>query len=103
VSELRTELYVYYRVAPASVPAALQAVRAFQHRLCSERPGLVARALQRSDERGDCATLMETYAFDDDTRHGLTPAMEARIERAASVLTPLLIGPRQVERFNALD
>ncbi|HET7524856.1 MAG TPA: DUF4936 family protein [Burkholderiaceae bacterium] len=97
------ELYVYYRVAAANGSAALHAVRALQQRLRSDHPGLAARVLQRSDERGDGVTLMEIYAFDDGRRRGVASALQAHIEHAAAALAPLLISPRQVERFDALD
>ena len=95
-----SELYVYYRVASANQRAALQAVREQQRHLCALQPGLQARVLQRSDEPGDTVTLMEVYRFDG---RGVDESLRARIDGAASALTPWLIGARHVERFDAVD
>jgi hypothetical protein len=99
----RGELYVYYLVARASWPAALQCVLDFQQRLRDQHPGLAARVLRRSGERADAVTLMEIYAFDDGIHGGIDPALRSRIEEAAAVLTPMLSGSRITEVFEALD
>jgi hypothetical protein len=103
VNDARTELYVYYRVAPAHQRAALQAVRAFQQRLRREHPGLAARVLRRSAEGHEAVTLMEIYTYDDGALAGVDLALRARIEAAAALLAPLLASPRQTESFDALD
>jgi hypothetical protein len=104
VSEVpRGELFVYYRVARASWPAALQSVLNFQQRLRDQHPGLATRVLRRSGEQADAVTLMEIYAFDDGRHRGIDPALQSRIEEAAAALTPMLSGPRQIEVFDALD
>ncbi|HEU5296870.1 MAG TPA: DUF4936 family protein [Burkholderiaceae bacterium] len=98
-----TELYVYYRVAPANWRVALQVVYDFQRRLRGEHPGLAARVLRRAADGSDAVTLMEIYAFTDDRAAGVDAALRSRIEDAATALAPLLTGPRQIEVFNALD
>jgi hypothetical protein len=94
---------VYYRVAQANAPAALQTVLDFQQRLREQHPGLAARVLRRSGQPADGVTLMEIYAFDDGRNAGIDPALHSRIEAAAAALTPLLNSPRQTEAFDALD
>jgi len=103
VSGESRELYVYYRVAQADVQAAQQTVRAFQERLRELHPGLVARLLQRSEERAEGVTLMEVYAFDDGQRRVIDPGLRLHIEEAAAALTPLLSSPRHNEAFDPLD
>jgi len=97
------ELFVYYRVAPSSVQAALTAVRDFQLRLREQNPGLVARVLRRSGERDTDVTLMEIYTFHHGGFRGIDSALQARIEAAASVLTPLMVSARRIESFDSLD
>jgi len=99
----RIELYVYYRVAQASWRVALQTVLQFQQRLREAHPGLATRVLRRSAERGESVTLMEIYSFDHGEGRSIDPALQARIEEAASALAPWLAGPRQAETFDALD
>lgn len=99
----RSELYVYYRVAQANAQAALQTVAAFQQRLRQQHPGLATRVLQRSSERSDGVTLMEIYAFDGGSQRGIDLALRSCIEEAGAVLAPMLISPRQIEAFDALD
>jgi hypothetical protein len=94
---------VYYRVAQANAQAALQIVLDFQDRLRTAHPGLDARVLRRADERSDCVTLMEIYAFDDGRNTGIDAALHSRIEQAAATLTPLLSSQRKTEAFDALD
>ena len=103
MSGARCELYVYYRVAPPHVQAALAAVRAFQQRLRERHPGLAARVLQRAGEAAADTTLMEIYAFDDGRSTGVDADLHSRIEEAAAVLAPLLSGPRKTEAFDAAD
>jgi Domain of unknown function (DUF4936) len=89
------QLFVYWRVAPAALPAALAAVRQAQARLADGWPGLVARVYERCDPAPE-ATVMETY----EAPGGLDAAAQARIEAAlAPALTALPAGPRHVEAF----
>jgi hypothetical protein len=99
VSTARAELYVYYRVAAPDWQRAADAVRDFQRQLCMAHRGLTARVLRRSDSAIDEVTLMETYAF---APRGIDDEMRRRIDRAAGVLTPWLIGGRHVEVFEPL-
>ena len=46
---------------------------------------------------------MEIYSFNDGKHAGVDPALQARIEDAATPLGALLASPRQVEAFDALD
>ena len=99
----RSELFVYYRVAQSDVQAALTAVRTFQQRLCAEHPGLAARVLRRSGERGTDVTLMEIYTFNHGGIRGIDSALQAHIEAAATVLTSLMVSARRTESFDSLD
>jgi len=103
VSGERSELYVYYRVAPSNWRVALRVVHDFQRRLRSEHPGLATRVLKRAADGSEGVTLMEIYAFADDQGAGVDSAMRSRIENAATALAPLLASPRQIEVFNALN
>jgi len=99
----RSELFVYYRVAPSSVQAALTAVRAFQLRLREQNPGLAARVLRRSGERDNEVTLMEIYTFEHGGIRGIDTALQTRIEDAAAVLAPFMVSARRIESFDSLD
>ncbi len=92
-----TELYVYWKLAPARRAEALAAVRAFQAQLAAA--GVPARLLQRTDDRGAAAagvTVMETYGVG----RGLDPALAAAIVRdSQAALADWAEGPRHVERF----
>jgi hypothetical protein len=85
-------LYVYYRVAEAALPATVLAVQRVQAALLAAHPGLRAELLRRPGLRDGEVTLMETYAGP------LTPALEAAINEATSVLPQ----PRHIERFDTL-
>lgn len=102
MSTARAELYVYYRVAASDWRRAAAAVRDFQQQLCLAHRGLTARVLRRSDSAIDAVTLMETYAFAGGQPRGIDDEMRRRIDRAAAVLTPWLIGGRHVEVFDPL-
>jgi hypothetical protein len=93
------ELYVYWKLPRAQAGAAFEAVRRFQARLRSTHPGLQARVVQRADEAGPLATLMEIY-----TRScafaGVDAEVQADIEiQAVAALSGLEAGPRHVEVF----
>jgi hypothetical protein len=95
------ELYLYWRVPSASLPAAVAALAAWQGSLCADTPGLQARWLRRADDAagaGADPTVMEIY-----TRPGgIDPQTAARIERDGNAaLSGWLSGPRHVERFVA--
>jgi len=89
-------LYVYYKVDAAHHDALAPRVRQCQAALRSQWPGLQAELLQRPDASAGQETWLETYCFEG----GLTPAMMATIEQAASAAgLPL---PRHTESFIAL-
>jgi hypothetical protein len=93
------ELYVYWKLPRAQAHGALEAVRAFQEDLCTAHPGLQARVVQRADDTGPLATLMEVYTRAS-APGGVDAAVQADIEaRAAAALTGLDAGPRHVEVF----
>ena len=93
------ELYVYYRVAPASWRDAMVAAQRLQQRLRAEHAGLNARVLRRADEpNAEAVTLMEVYTFDA-RPGGVDAALEAHIVATATALDSWRIGDRHVERF----
>jgi Domain of unknown function (DUF4936) len=92
------ELFVYYRVADAVAAAADAAVRRLQAGLCDRHDGLQARLLRRQGDPGGLQTWMEIYARPGQPG-GVTPSLQAKIERAAEMLAPLIDGPRHCEVF----
>ena len=93
------ELYVYWKLPRARAHAAIPIVCAFQAHLCAVHSGLQARVVQRADEAGPLATLMEIYSRVS-APGGVDAAVQADIEaRAAAALTGLDAGPRHVEVF----
>lgn len=103
--------YVYYRVAPADVPACLQAVQALQQQWAARHPGLQAQLLVKqappatdSPSSPDAArptrtTLMEIYAWGPAVP-GAEPPDAAALEAALSACTARWIdGARHVEVF----
>jgi len=90
---MQRRLYVYYRVSEAALAATVAAVRQVQATLVAAHPGLHAELLRRPELRGGDVTLMETYGG------GVTPALQAAIDRAASALPQ----PRHSELFEQLD
>lgn len=97
----RRQLFIYWRVAPADLDVALQALRDWQVTLTAEHPTLRCRLYQRHDGSRDTATVMEGYA---DAPPGIDDALRQHIEHAGNaVLQRWLRGPRHVEVFDALD
>ena len=93
------ELYIYWKLAAARLPQALQATQGLQAALRQRHPGLQARLLRRRDDSGT-PTLMEVYTLPG----GITPAVQQDIETQAAVhLAPLAppAAQRQVEVFFA--
>ena len=94
------ELFIYYRVQVIDAVLALAEVRAFQGRLAESFPRLEPRLLRRPDEVDGLQTWMETYAVDAlQSPAGVTPEIEAEIERQARSLAPLIAGTRHTEVF----
>ena len=95
------QLFIYWRVAPAELSAALQALRAWQARLSAEHPALQCRLFLRHQASKDEATVMETYA---DAEPGIDEVLRRHIEHAGNAeLQRWLRGSRHVEVFDALD
>ena len=93
------ELYIYWKVAAARLPQALQATHELQATLLQRHPGLQVRVLQRADATGT-PTLMEIYTLPG----GITPAVHQDIEAQAALhLAPLAppVVQRHVEIFVA--
>lgn len=103
---LPAEWFIYYQIATADLPQALEAVIGFQQRLQHDWPGLSARVLQRLEVSGTAAgrlTLMETYRFAP-RAPASAQAMadldfDTALAEAARDVQPWLQGPRHVERF----
>jgi hypothetical protein len=89
---LTRQLFIYWRVEPAALPAALMAVHAAQAGLRAEWTGLLAQVYQRCDLAPQ-ATVMETYS----APGGIDAAGEQRIELALAGIAP---GTRHVEAFS---
>ncbi len=96
------ELFVYYRVPPASIAAAHAAVTAAQAVLRAAHPGLVARLLRRDgdDAARPASTWMEAYARPTAPR-GVDAVLQSAIESACTPLLALIDGPRHAEAFDA--
>lgn len=92
------ELFVYYRVAAAQARPARAEVGRLQAGLRERHPGLQARLLQREAAPEGLQTWMELYAWPG-RAGGVTPGLQAEIERAAEALAPLIAGPRHDEAF----
>ena len=92
------ELYVYYRVAEASLDAACDAAQLLQRRLRDAYPGLQTRLLRRPQAAEGRCTLMEIYA----RSGGIDAQLQAEIDAAAlAALAAWQIGGRHTEVFLA--
>ena len=97
---MRRELFIYWRTSGNDAAAARQAMRVCQQSLSAQFDGLRPRLLQRIEEAGDHATLMETYAIDG----GIDAALQQRIVDAGNAASaPWRQGARHVEVFEDLD
>jgi hypothetical protein len=93
----KRERYVYYRIVPAQAAGLQGLILERQEVLRQAYPGLAARLLKRSDQRGE--TWMEIYAMPS-RDEGVDDALLAEIEAAMQpLLVPSLIGERHVETF----
>ena len=99
------ELFIYYRLRSIDAEAARGLVLEFQAQLRTLYPQLMTRLLHRldpDDETGGRQTWMETYSTDPMREPvGITAELQSVIEAAATVLAPLLDGPRHTEVFTA--
>jgi hypothetical protein len=90
------ELFVYYRVAEATLDSACAAALAMQADLCAAYPGLQARLLRRPEAADGRCTLMETYAC----TAGVGAALQTAIDQAAgAALASWQLGERHTEVF----
>ncbi len=89
------QLYVYYRVDLAQLPAAVAAVTAVQARWLVRHPQAHLALLRRPELREGQVTLMEVLQL---------PATDLPLAEAecAAAVAPWLQGPRHVERFEPL-
>ena len=93
------ELFVYYRVAPATAGEAHAAATAMQSALRTAHAGLQARLLRRDNGPADAETWMEAYALPS-SLNGVDAALQATIEAAAAAALAVFIdGARHVEAF----
>lgn len=98
----RRQLFLYWRVAPAQVDAALQALHAWQRQLREQHPALQATVYLRREAAAAEATVMESYALQDAA--GIGDALQRHIEQAGdALLRPWLQGHRHVEVFDRHD
>lgn len=98
------ELFIYYRIHMNQIEMARREIQAFQARIGTAYPGLVARLLTRADGAdGEHETWMEHYRIetgDPTTAEGLTSEIQARIEHDATAqLSRWIAGPRHTEVF----
>lgn len=104
--EGKRRLFIYYRLDPAALPAACQAVRQAQQALQAAHPGLVAGLLQRPTPPTGPGTLMETYAMDARIdAGGVNAGVEAAIHDAlCAALAPWVrAADRHLEVFTDPD
>ena len=94
------ELFVYWRVVPATADKAHAAATALQSALRAAHAGLQARLLRRGDgPAGGAETWMETYALPS-SPGGVDATLQAAIEDAAApALAGFIDGARHVEAF----
>jgi Domain of unknown function (DUF4936) len=94
---VRRALFIYWKIDPDALPAALERVREAQAALRARWPGLETALWQRAEPDGAQATVMETYAAPD----GIDDDARARIESAlAAALAGQPAGTRHVEAFS---
>jgi hypothetical protein len=95
VSGAGRSLYIYWKVAPGRLPAALDAVRRFQAEAVAA--GESAEVLRRADAAiAGSITLMETYA----AAGGLPPErVAALVAQSAAALDAWAEAGRHVEVF----
>lgn len=89
--------YVYYRVDAGALGALLPQVRAMQHSLQAQHPGLRCGLLRRPELREGQVTVMETYAGA--VTH---PAMAASFAKTLAQAAAALPQPRHTEWFEPL-
>ena len=94
------ELFIYYRLRSIDAAAAQAVVLTCQDQLRAHCPPLIARLLRRPEETDGYQTWMETYTTDPLREPaGISPELQAEIERGAQALAPWLVGSRHTEVF----
>lgn len=92
--------FIYYRVARADLSSVVAAVRAAQHGLCKQEPGLAANLMQRPSSDEAEVTVLEAYsaplAWTPQRLAALPEAVDAAVAPAAA---PWVRGPRHLEAF----
>jgi hypothetical protein len=92
--------FIYYRVNPYDLAAAVAEVREFQAVLKQRFPGLQATLMRRPEPRDDgLITLMETYAVEATPLENAQTDWPRIVELAARPLAPLVQSARHVEEF----
>ena len=77
----RRQLFIYWRVAAADLPAALQALRDCQRVWMAQQPALQCRLCQRGDGAAAEATVMESYVPALLAEGGIGVALQRQIEQ----------------------
>jgi hypothetical protein len=98
------QLFIYWRVSHADLPAALAALREWHAGLIAQHPGLRCTLYRRTDGATADATVMESYAIDMPLPHaGIDEALQRHIDQCGrALLARWLRGTRHVEVFDAL-
>jgi len=99
------QLFIYWRVAAADLPAALGALRDWQSELIDRQPQLRCGLYQRTSTDDADATVMESYALESALPHpGIDEALCRYIDQAGqALLQRWLRGERHLEVFDALN
>jgi Domain of unknown function (DUF4936) len=93
---LSRALFIYWKLRAEQLPAAREAVRAFQAAWRAREPALEAAVFERADAQTGPSTLMETYAMP----AGLPPTVEAALRaESAQALGGWALSGRHVEVF----
>ena len=101
----KRQLFIYWRIAAADLPAALDALRGWQSDLLGRQPALRCGVYQRTGSGESELTVMESYALESALPHlGIDDTLHRFIDQAGqALLQPWLIGARHVEVFDALN
>jgi hypothetical protein len=104
---VRNELFLYWRTSRADLPAAREAMLAFQQSQSLAESGLQARLMVRlmvlADEAADTVTLMETYALPA-AALGIGDALRQRIVEGGNAASEKWrAGVRHLEVFSEVD
>ena len=92
------QVFVYYRVRAADVPALIADVQSLQAHWRAAFPGLACTLSRRVGDQTDPVTLMETYCHATEATAAWHDAIE---NRARDRLAMWIVGERHVEVFVA--